>query len=88
VSNRGFNENNNEISSGFRLVSSEMNEEYIKELYNWVLTHDSTFKERYSLDQFTKRLKSDEYVKSLHEWILTRDDSFMSLEQFTKKINN
>jgi len=59
-----------------------MNEEYIKSLYDWIVSQDNEFS-NVSLQDFSEGLKNETYVKEIHNYLLQKDNSFASLDEFS-----
>ena len=66
-----------------------MNEEYLVNLYSWIDSQDSTFKEDIDLESFKQKMLNEDYVKSMYEWIGSKDTTFMEevpYNSFSEKI--
>lgn len=54
-----------------------MDEKYLSELWNWTNSQDPTFKDRYTFDSWSKKLKSNEgYKKQFYGWVSGIDETF------------
>ncbi|HUU86966.1 MAG TPA: hypothetical protein VMX17_04345, partial [Candidatus Glassbacteria bacterium] len=63
-----------------------MNDEYLKKLYEWIKTNDSSYEGRYSYEQFSNKMEDGVYVEKMHGWITGIDPTFRSLDEFNSKI--
>ena len=54
-----------------------MDEKYLSELWNWTNSQDPTFKDRYTFDSWSNKLKSNEgYKKQFYGWVSGIDETF------------
>ena len=63
-----------------------MNDEYLKKLYGWIKSNDSSYEGRYSYEQFSSKMGDKAYVQKMHGWITGIDPTFRSLDEFNSKI--
>ena len=66
-----------------------MNEEYLVNLYSWIDSQDSTFKEDVDIESFKQKMLNEDYVKSIYEWIGSKDQTFtedISPDMFSEKV--
>ena len=66
-----------------------MNEEYLVNLYSWIDSQDSTFKEDVDIESFKQKMLNEDYVKSIYEWIGSIDNTFsedISPDMFSEKV--
>ena len=63
-----------------------MNDEYLKKLYGWIKSNDSSYGKSYSYEQFSKKMGDEAYAQKMHGWVKGIDPSFYSLEDFNSKI--
>jgi hypothetical protein len=53
-----------------------MNEQYFKDLFNWVSSKDSSFQQRYTFEQFKQNMQSPEYTQKMDSWIQSVDPAY------------
>ena len=53
-----------------------MNEEYLVDLYSWIDSQDSTFKEDVDVESFKQKMLNEDYAKSMYDWIGSKDTTF------------
>lgn len=66
-----------------------MNEEYLVNLYSWIGSQDSTFKEDVDIEAFKQKMLNDEYAKKMYDWIGSIDTTFkedLSYDSFSEKV--
>ena len=67
-----------------------MDENYIKELWNWTTQQDPTFTDRYTFDSWKEKLgTNEEYRQQFHSWVSSIDNSFSErrpLNQWTELV--
>lgn len=63
-----------------------MNDEYLKKLYGWINSNDSSYGEKFSYEQFSNKMEDGVYAEKMHGWVKGIDPNFFSLEDFNFKI--
>lgn len=66
-----------------------MNEEYLVDLYSWINSQDSTFKEDVDVESFKQKMLNEDYAKSMYDWIGSKDKTFsedIPYDMFSEKI--
>lgn len=66
-----------------------MNEEYLVNLYSWIDSQDSTFKEDVDIESFKQKMLNEGYAKNMYEWIGSVDTTFteeLPYDSFSEKI--
>jgi hypothetical protein len=54
-----------------------MDEKYLSELWDWTNSQDPTFKDRYTFDDWSEKLKSNEdYKRQFYGWVSSVDNTF------------
>ena len=60
-----------------------MDEQYIQDLWNWTTSQDPTFKDRYTFESWSQKLRDDEgYRKTFHSWVSSQDNTFAERRPF------
>ena len=66
-----------------------MDEQYLKDLYNWIITKDKSFGTDYSPEQFVSDMGDSEYASEMYGWVSKNDPTFSqdySLQDFLKDV--
>jgi len=63
-----------------------MNDEYLKKLYGWIKSNDSSYGGKFSYEQFSNKMEDEVYAEKMHGWVKGIDPTFFSLEEFNSKI--
>ena len=63
-----------------------MNDEYLKKLYGWIKSNDSSYGGKFSYEQFSNKMEDGVYAEKMHGWVKGIDPTFFSLEDFNSKI--
>ena len=63
-----------------------MNDEYLKKLYGWIKSNDSSYGGKFSYEQFSNKMEDGVYVEKMHGWVKGIDPTFFSLDEFNSKI--
>jgi hypothetical protein len=66
-----------------------MDEQYLKDLYNWITTKDKSFGTDYSPEQFISDMGDSEYASEMYGWVAKNDPTFSqdySLQDFLKDV--
>ena len=63
-----------------------MNDEYLKKLYGWIKSNDSSYGGKFSYEQFSNKMEDGAYVEKMHGWVKGIDPTFFSLDEFNSKI--
>ena len=63
-----------------------MNDEYLKKLYGWINSNDSSYGEKFSYEQFSNKMEDGVYAEKMHGWVKGIDPNFFSLDDFNFKI--
>jgi hypothetical protein len=63
-----------------------MNDEYLKKLYGWIKSNDSSYGGKFSYEQFSNKMEDEVYAEKMHGWVKGIDPTFFSLDEFNSKI--
>ena len=53
-----------------------MKEDYLDDLYSWIISQDNTYSNRYSPEEFKTKMQDNSYSSKMYDWINSIDNTF------------
>lgn len=55
-----------------------MEESYVNDLYNWIISEDPSYEAEFSLEEFEQKMQDQNYAKQMYDWVGGIDETFQS----------